>query len=320
MPSEHARVFISHASEDKARFVLAFAKRLLGDGVDAWVDKWEMLPGDSLVKRIFEEGLKDADTVIAVVSHKSVEKPWVREEFNTSVVARINKGIRLIPVVIDDCELPNSLSSILYERIQDLNAYDENYARILASILGYSMKPTLGKPPSYTRAELAAIGGLESIDNLVLKISCEQLLEDPHTIFEPHLLFGKSTALNLPRQEVLDSLEVLEGAGYVRLSHYAGGDAERWGCHHSVTTLGFHEYCQAYVSEFDTLLQRAGAMIANGEATTNYDLRDKLSMPIGIANHVIAHLEDRELLRTSDEVGERIFIFQVSAGLRRAFR
>ena len=243
MPFEPARVFISHASEDKERFVLAFGKRLRDDGVDAWVDKWEMLPGDSLVDRIFEEGLKDADTVIAVVSHSSVSKPWVREEVNTSVVARINKGIRLIPVVIDDCELPNSLSSILYERIRDLNSYDESYARILASILGHSMKPTLGKPPGYAHADFAAIGGLESIDNLVLKTSCELLLEEPHTIFEPHLMFGESTNLNLPKQEVLDSLEVLEGSGYVRLTHYVGGGAELWGCHYRVTTYGFHEYC-----------------------------------------------------------------------------
>lgn len=320
MPSELARVFISHASEDKERFVLAFGKRLRADGVDAWLDKWEMLPGDSLVNRIFEEGLKEADTVIAVVSHTSVTKPWVREELNTSVVARINKGIRLIPVVIDDCELPNSLSSILYERIQDLNSYDESYARILASILGQSMKPTLGKPPGYAHAEFAAIGGLESIDNLVLKTSCEPLLVEPHKILEPHLLFGKSTALNLPKQEVLDSLEVLEGAGYVRRSHYFGGDAERWGCHYRVTSFGFHEYCRAYVSEFDTLFNRAAAMIANGEAATNFDLRDKLSMPIGIANHVIAHLEDRGLLRTSDECSERISIYQVAAELRRAFK
>ena len=63
MPSEPTRVFISHASEDKERFVLAFGQRLRDDGVDAWVDKWEKLPGDSLVDRIFEEGLKEADTV-----------------------------------------------------------------------------------------------------------------------------------------------------------------------------------------------------------------------------------------------------------------
>jgi hypothetical protein len=34
----HPKVFISHASEDKERFVLAFAERLRASGVDAWLD------------------------------------------------------------------------------------------------------------------------------------------------------------------------------------------------------------------------------------------------------------------------------------------
>lgn len=38
-----------------------------------------MLPGDSLVDKIFEEGLKEAQAVIVVLSRISVEKPWVRE-------------------------------------------------------------------------------------------------------------------------------------------------------------------------------------------------------------------------------------------------
>jgi len=61
---EAPKVFISHASEDKDRFVIPFATRLRENGVDAWVDRWEMNPGDSLVDRIFEEGLKNAAAVI----------------------------------------------------------------------------------------------------------------------------------------------------------------------------------------------------------------------------------------------------------------
>jgi len=51
----HPKVFVSHASEDKERFVTNFATKLRENGVDAWLDKWEMLPGDSLVDKIFEE-------------------------------------------------------------------------------------------------------------------------------------------------------------------------------------------------------------------------------------------------------------------------
>ena len=41
------KVFISHASEDKDRFVLAFAKELRSRGVDAWVDEWEIVVAEN---------------------------------------------------------------------------------------------------------------------------------------------------------------------------------------------------------------------------------------------------------------------------------
>lgn len=85
------KVFISHASEDKDRFVTEFAKKLRENGVDVWLDKWEMLPGDSLVDKIFEEGLKEAQAVIIVLSKYSIEKPWVREELNASLLTKLIK-------------------------------------------------------------------------------------------------------------------------------------------------------------------------------------------------------------------------------------
>jgi hypothetical protein len=47
MTDSTPHVFISHASEDKDRFVLRFAERLRSNGVNAWVDIWEVLSGDS---------------------------------------------------------------------------------------------------------------------------------------------------------------------------------------------------------------------------------------------------------------------------------
>ena len=74
----HPTVFICHASEDKERFVLGFAKKLRSKGVNAWVDKWEILPGDSLPDKIFEEGIPNSEAMIVIVSEYSVNKPWVR--------------------------------------------------------------------------------------------------------------------------------------------------------------------------------------------------------------------------------------------------
>lgn len=88
--TEAPRLFVSHASEDKERFAVEFATRLRSElGIDAWLDRWEIRGGDSLVARIFDEGLAGSDAVALVLSHASLTKPWVREELEVAVVRRI---------------------------------------------------------------------------------------------------------------------------------------------------------------------------------------------------------------------------------------
>jgi len=231
---------LSHASEDKPRFVDNFAQKLRADGVDAWLDKWEMLPGDSLVDKIFEEGLKEADAVIAVLSQFSISKRWVKEELNASVVSRISKGTRIIPVVLDGCEVPEALRTTLWEPISDTANYDRSYKRILASIFGTTLKPPIGEPPSYTAAVLANVNGLESIDNLVLKSSCEFLLENPDDPIDPKDLFGEANPAAPPKSEVMDAIDVLEDRGYFSVSRSFGGGPGHWGCHYRVRVVQRH--------------------------------------------------------------------------------
>lgn len=105
------KAFVSHASEDKERFVIPFATALRAKGIDAWVDRWEMRLGDSLVDKIFEEGLKDASAVIIVLSNASIAKPWVREELNGAFVKRMEKGTRIIPICSGQLRGPASATA-----------------------------------------------------------------------------------------------------------------------------------------------------------------------------------------------------------------
>lgn len=153
LSDEGPRAFISHASEDKMRFVIPFAESLRANGIDAWVDLWEIGPGDSLVQRIFDEGIQEADAFIVVLSHISVVKPWVREELDASVVRRINSGHskRLIPVVLDEgVDVPAPLQHLLWESVprHGLSGVTERVADML---LGRSRKPALGPKPAYVR-------------------------------------------------------------------------------------------------------------------------------------------------------------------------
>jgi hypothetical protein len=127
MSSQGNQVFISYARKDKERFVLEFARRLRAHGVDAWIDVWEMLPGDSLVDKVFEEGIKNARAMIIVLSKNSVNRPWVREELNYAFLKRLGGKLRTTPVVIDECEIPEALRSTLWEKIHDSKSYDEEF-------------------------------------------------------------------------------------------------------------------------------------------------------------------------------------------------
>jgi len=145
--SGYPNVFISHASEDKQRFVLGFAARLRRAGIDAWVDQWEISPGDSLVHRIFEEGIAQADVFVIVLSDTSIEKAWVQEELNAAVVRRIEGKLRtIIAVLIDDVEVPVALQSLVWVRISNLGQYDSEFQQVVAAIGGGRDRPSLGSP------------------------------------------------------------------------------------------------------------------------------------------------------------------------------
>lgn len=316
----HPKVFLSHASEDKERFVNEFAAKLANKGVDVWLDKWEMLPGDSLVDKIFEEGLKEAEAVIIVLSKFSVKKPWVREELNSTIVNKIQKGTRLIPIIIDECEVPEALKSTLWETVKDKSSYESSFDRVLASIFGKSLKPKLGQSPSYASSFIHNIEGLEPIDNLVLRLSCESLKESPDDPIEPEEVFGRGDSNAPPKEQVLESLEILEDQGYVTLSHYVGGGSDRWGCHYQVTLYGYEEYCKAYVSEYEENQKTIVAAIVNEGVYINLKLSEKLGISLPLVTHFIKLLENNDFVKTSKEVGLRTAICSVSAKLRRTIQ
>lgn len=159
------KVFLCHASEDKDRFVLEFAKKLRQKGIDVWLDIWEMYPGDSIVDKIFNEGIKNANAFIIVISKNSVEKAWVKEELNAAVIKRIEKKCKLIPVVIDQCEIPICLKSLVWEKIGDLKNYDSNLDRIVYSIFEIIKKPEIGKEPKYVNLVIDNVPNLSKIDS-----------------------------------------------------------------------------------------------------------------------------------------------------------
>jgi len=311
------KVFISHASDDKERFVVPFATALRKKGVDVWLDMWEMLPGDSLVDKIFEEGLKDADSVIIVLSHKSLTKPWVREELNASVVARLNRNLKIIPVVIDDCQIPESLQTTVWQRIENPADYQTELDRIFYAIYGVTEKPTLGPPAAFVQQAAHRIEGLSLLDGLVLRLSAAFDLTNDAYVLRPEEIFTDLAALELTKEQILESIEVLDGDGYLEACHYIGGGPDSYGCHYQLTINGMERYCAAEIDDYEGLKTLCAGFIVNEDMSDNQSLAKSLNMPVRLVDHILGVFAADNLIGINEYDGGFTRIYPVSPKLRR---
>src|SRR4028119_1319134 len=87
------KAFISHSSIDKP-FVEHLATDLrIREGIDAWLDKWEILPGDRIPQKL-EEGLSNPGVFVLVLSPESVNSQWVSYEKDAWLTAQVNEEVR----------------------------------------------------------------------------------------------------------------------------------------------------------------------------------------------------------------------------------
>ncbi len=308
------KVFVSHASEDKARFVMQFAEQLRHNGIDAWVDKWEIKVGDSLVKKIFDEGLGAAQVVIVVLSSNSVNKPWVREELDHAVVSKISEGTRIIPLVLDDCEVPQALKATKWVSFKDLSAYDASFSEIVATIFGASDKPPLGNPPTYVPAFGAGgVAGHNNIDSLVTRLACEAAIESGSSLIGAQA-FRKNGDFIIPEPQLRDSLEYLNEYGAICWKQDLSGSLRGV----SVTDAGFELYAREHVPEYAEATRSVISLIVNSDMRSNYALREKLGIRPFLIDHIIRTLESGGSIRVTWFLAGNCQIDHVSASLRRS--
>jgi len=112
--SSGVKAFISHSSQDKP-----WVRRLVDDlerhGLSVWLDERRMRIGDSIVGEI-NRALCAADRLIIVLSRHSVASAWVDNELEYALMAekKRSEGMRILPIRLDDCEIPPLLRGRLY--------------------------------------------------------------------------------------------------------------------------------------------------------------------------------------------------------------
>ncbi len=131
--SKHSlKVFLCHASGDKPQ-VRVLYKRLVAEGVDAWLDQEKLLPGQDWRVEI-PRAVREADVVVICLSNKSITKEgYVQKEIKFALDAAEEKpegSIFLIPARLEECVVPEQMS-----RWQWVDLYEENgFVKLLRSL------------------------------------------------------------------------------------------------------------------------------------------------------------------------------------------
>ncbi len=316
---EPPKVFVSHASEDNDRFVVDFATKLRSQfGVDAKVDIWEILPGDSLVRKIFDEMIDQAEAVIVILSEHSINKPWVRKELDVSTVRQIEDGINLIPVVIGDVEkhqIPTSLRDTRWVRVRNLDEYEAELSEVVDKVYGRRDKPPLGQQPEYTRSDLDVVPGLRSADSQILKLCCEMEMQrgERKASLVGAAVIEEAERADLHKEQAVKSMKLLEGRGYLNARYTNSAVPFRL----TVTDLGFDKYARTFLPGYDSLTRSVGLEIVNNDARRSDAIARSLDSPQVIVEHILALFEDRGWIDIRQETTPWMDIYNVSPELER---
>ena len=126
------KVFLCHASGDKPP-VRELYRRLVAEGVDAWLDQEKLLPGQDWRVEI-PRAVSESDVVVICLSNKSITKEgYIQKEIRFALDSAEEKPegtIFLIPARLEDCVVPERLN-----RWQWVDLYEENgFIKLLRSL------------------------------------------------------------------------------------------------------------------------------------------------------------------------------------------
>ena len=158
--AERPRVYLAHATEDKA-MVRPIAEHLMANGVEVWFDEWEIEVGDSLRQRM-EEGLGAMTHLLVVLTPTSISKPWVARELDVGIVGMVGGESRMVPVLVglDHDRLTPFLKTLLYIRLDPSSPSD--LKGLVDRLHGVSRKPPIGEAPRYVATAPSGLEGWSS--------------------------------------------------------------------------------------------------------------------------------------------------------------
>ncbi|WP_046502995.1 TIR domain-containing protein [Streptomyces odonnellii] len=129
-------VFISYGADD-GEWTGVLAERLRAHGVRVFFDRCSLRPGDIVVHEL-EEAIRASKHGIQVVGPHTMTEPWARQEYAALVQASARRGLRLIPVLCGDADVPGFAATRVWVDFRKLSgpAFDAKAAELAGFLRG----------------------------------------------------------------------------------------------------------------------------------------------------------------------------------------
>lgn len=298
------RAFLSHSHEDR-KTAHELAANLRAKGVDVWLDAWEINPGDSLVQKIFEEGLRNCQLFIILLTPTSVRSGWVQHELDAAIVQRLSGATRVVPVVAAPCDVPIALRALLRLDLT-VEDVDKVVERLVDTAFGRTKKPPLGPPPSALDHSIPGLSNIASSVAMLLSFSMDQ--PDGH----PRGYDGASISerLSLSPQQVNDAVDELSAMGAVRTMQFLGTAPYDFGHVEPTASLAFQLRGTGvldYDPEDDVRL--VAASVAQAGNADGPWIRQQTGLAPSRINRAVSYLEDYGLVSVMKFLGTSPYEF-----------
>ncbi|MEU4403524.1 tetratricopeptide repeat protein [Streptosporangium sp. NPDC023963] len=177
--------YISHAPRD-AEWVRWLADRLRAEGLEVTYGEVLRSPG-AIVVEVIEKAIRDASHGILVLSRASLTDPWVRQAYATLTRRSVEGGQRLIPVLIEDVELPEFAADRFHVDFSPVDGHDhdrrlDELVRALRGQVPEVVPGPVTRPGSGVRPEKPRLCVLRiSPDEVTLQTSSYEGVPRPRT-------------------------------------------------------------------------------------------------------------------------------------------
>lgn len=298
------KTFICHSSDDKNRFVKELAEKLIEKEINALYDDWELSYGDSLID-LFDK-IDECDVFIIVISKNSIQSKWVKEELSAGVVKKIDEGVKLIPIIIDeDVAIPPSLKYVKQCRVKDIDNYDEEFKDLVNSILGISNKPPLGNKPKYS--SVLPIDGLTQLDTLIIKRLGESLYSKNNMFSSDDIM--ELTNSEFSKEDIHESLQVLEDDFKIKCQYGLGSKLPYT---IKLTPSGIIFYCSHYEADFEVYIKEVVSTLLNEQVHSNEEVYEKTKCPKFIVNALLEQFLINGFIKGSKTTDGTIIIYRIT--------